>query len=356
LFTEIKRARLISNRANTLSTVMESHYLETLEGMFFAVKGLEHPPERIVAVLRYVRDPDRGDRFKDGMRYRRLYQFAEQEALLKKAGRCYLAHDEVFGTTLQSVPRSSVRRSYDPRLRLRQLYSKSNNGIEEDAVAFARLLENEAGIQRSSLGITGSLLIGLHTDMSDLDFSVFGIRDCRKVYGTLRGLLETESCSELCRLDSAGMKELYRQRNADTPMSFKDFADLEKRKVNQGSFRKRTYFIRFIEDIGEWGEGYGFRHYTPMGRARISASIADAQKAIFTPCRYMLAESRSTDGTPIPVVEEITSFRGRFCEQARTGETVIAEGTLERVQTQKGETWCRLLLGNSPNDTMIVQH
>ena len=44
--------------------VVESFYLETMEGLFFAVKGLEHPPDRWIAVLRYAPDPERGSREK----------------------------------------------------------------------------------------------------------------------------------------------------------------------------------------------------------------------------------------------------------------------------------------------------
>jgi predicted nucleotidyltransferase len=52
--------------------VAEGHYLETRDGLFFAVKGAVHPPTRFVACLRYAPDPIRGDREKDGRRYRRL--------------------------------------------------------------------------------------------------------------------------------------------------------------------------------------------------------------------------------------------------------------------------------------------
>jgi len=51
---------------------------------------------------------------------------------------------------------------------------------------------------------------------------------------------------------------------------------------------------------------------------------------------------------------EIISFRGRFCEQAVAGDLVRAWGTLERVETRDGYAWCRLLLGNHTDDTMLV--
>jgi predicted nucleotidyltransferase len=254
------------------------------------------------------------------------------------------------------VPKSQVRQIYDPRLRLRELVqTPAGKEIEEDAIAFAGLLQKEAGVPWPAFGITGSLLIGLHNELSDLDIAVFGTQNCTEAHQALQRLLDSQSCSELRRLDTRGVEELYAQRIADTHMAFHEFVSLERRKVNQGSFRKRTYFIRFIKEAHEAGEIYGHRQYTPLGRATITASIADDADAIFTPCRYVLSGARSLEDGPQPDLNEIISFRGRFCEQARTGESVMAAGTLERVQNSQGDVWRRLLLGNSPDDTMVVR-
>jgi predicted nucleotidyltransferase len=336
--------------------VIESFYIETLEGFFFAVKGMEHPPERFVAVLRYVPDEEKGDRKLGKACYRRLYRFREQESFIKATCPQYLAFDPVFRTNLQSVPRSSVRRIYNPRIRLQKLLqAPAKTDIEEDAAAFALLIQKKSKAAHSSLGITGSILIGLHKESSDLDIAVFGKRDCLKVFQALRELLDAGSCPGVCRLDAEGMSELYEQRMADTNMDFEDFARLESRKVNQGRFRKRTYFIRFIQEAPAPGNGYGCIRYTPVGRASISASISNDGDSIFTPCKYEVSGAYSLDGNPLPDLKEIVSFRGRFCEQARVGESIVAAGTLERVWNGQGDGWCRLLLGNFPEDTMIVQ-
>ena len=337
--------------------VIESFYVETLEGFFFAVKGLEHPAERLVAVLRYVPDLEKGDRRKGKRRYHRLYRFGEQERFIKATCPHYLAFDPIFRTSLQSVPGSSVRRIYDPRIRLQKLLrAPGKTEIEEDAAAFAFLLQKKSKVVRSSMGITGSLLIGLHKESSDIDVVIFGKCDCLKVFQALRELLDADSCSELCRVDAAGMSELYAQRLADTRMDFEDFVRLESRKVNQGRFRNRTYFIRFVKEKPETGNGYGCLHYTPVGRANISASVSDDGDSIFTPCRYGVSGAYSLDGDPLPDLKEIVSFRGRFCEQARAGESIVAAGTLERVRNRQGDIWCRLLLGNLPEDTMVVRN
>jgi predicted nucleotidyltransferase len=340
---------------DAFSRAVESYYLETTDGLFFAVKGTEHPPDRRIAVLRYVPDDEAGDRRRGGRLHRRLYGFAEQEQWIRTHSPRYLAYDEVFHATLQSVPRSMVRRVYDPRAGLKELsQARHRTGIQDDAAAFAELLQRTAGILRSDVGVTGSLLIGLQTKQSDLDIVVFGARECRKAYRALQRLLKNGSRDEIRRLDARGMQELYAQRALDTRMDFRKFAEAEERKVNQGVFQSRPYFIRFVKETLETGAGYGLRRYTPLGRAAIEATIADDEDAIFTPCRYGLSGVRALQGEPIRDLREIVSFRGRFCEQARRGERVTAEGTLERVKSDRGGAWQRLLLGNSPQDTIFV--
>jgi hypothetical protein len=51
------------------------------------------------------------------------------------------------------------------------------------------------------------------------------------------------------------MKDLFAQRVADTCMAYDEFEKLEKRKVNQGFFRERPYFI-----------SASLRHHRVVGR------------------------------------------------------------------------------------------
>jgi predicted nucleotidyltransferase len=334
---------------------IESYYIETRDGCYFAVKGLEHPPDRRIAVLRYIPDPDAGDRVKNGVRYRRLYGFAEQEAWIRRKCPRYLAYDPFVQATLQSVPLDRIRRVYDPVLRLRGLTgSPTLDPLAADAVAFLAVLQKEAAVSASALGVTGSLLIGLQTEHSDMDVAVFGEASCIKVRRALGRLIEGDGEKDVRRLDAAGMEELYAQRSVDTRIGFPDFVYLEGRKANQGLFRGRPWFVRFIRTPDETGTAYGKRQYTPLGRGKVRATVAWAGEAIFTPCRYVLSEVQNAGVPGLPDPDEIVSFRGRFCEQGRAGDRVAAEGTLERVRSSSGETYHRLLLGNSPEDSMIV--
>jgi 2-amino-4-hydroxy-6-hydroxymethyldihydropteridine diphosphokinase len=335
--------------------VVESFYLETQDRLFFSVKGMEHPPDRWISVLRYAPDP-RGNRIRNGESYRRLYSFSEQEQFISASCPQCLAYDPFFQLTLQSVPRSRVLKIHDPRRRLQELtQALDSKEIEKDAVALASLLKAESGVLWSSLGISGSLLIGLDAGSSDLDISVFGEQNCYRVYRALVKLLAARPCIELDRLDNHGMEELYADRSAAGYLNFPEFLRLERRKVNQGRFRNRVYFVRFIKEAHEAGESYGQLRYTQLGQVEITAVIADDREAIFTPCRYSVSEALDTDGRELSNVTEIVSFRARFCEQAQTGESVKASGMLELVQTNTGRSWQRLLVGNSPVDTIVLR-
>ena len=335
--------------------VVESFYLETRDRLFFSVKGLEHPPDRWIAVLRYAPDPQ-GGRINNGQSFRRLYGFSEQEQFIQTNCPQYLAYDPFFQTTLQSVPSSLVHRIHDPRRRLQELLrAPDSKEIEKDAAAFAALLQKEAGVPWHSLGISGSLLISLDNDSSDLDISVFGKQNCQRVHHALQRLLQDKSCGELARLGPQGVKQLYAERSADTNLDFGEFLRLESRKVNQGRFRDRIYFIRFIKEAHEADGSYGQLRYTRLGQASITAVISEDSEAILTPCSYAVSEVRDPGGHKQPELTEIVSFRARFCEQARRGEFIEASGTLELVQSNSGCSWKRLLLGNSPEDKIVLR-
>ncbi|HEX9117306.1 MAG TPA: hypothetical protein VGA61_14660, partial [Anaerolineae bacterium] len=189
----------------------------------------------------------------------------------------------------------------------------------------------------------------------DLDLTVYGTQQGRAVRAALWRLLAADGASGPRRLDARGAQALYAERSADTHMGFADFLAVEQRKVNQGVFHGRPYFLRFVLAPAEIEERYGDYRYEPCGRATIMATVCDARGDLFTPCRYALAGVRFLSGSAWPELREIVSFRGRFCEQAGAGDVVRASGLVEQVQGRDGRTWQRLLMGNSADDTMILE-
>jgi predicted nucleotidyltransferase len=331
----------------------EGDLIESVDNIVFDVKGLVHPPNRVVAFIRYVPDP-KGNREKDGTRYSKFYSLSKRYALLKQKFPQYLVNDPVFNTLLCEVPFEDVKQHYQPAHCLQKLRNSNKlDDAEKTALRFMEILKENAGVPWSKLGVSGSILVNLHTPSSDIDLIVYGSETGYRIQAKMKRLLEDKD-SPFKAYDLEGLRELFDFRSKDTITSFEDFVRTDSRKVSHGKFMGKHFFIRFVKDLNEISEQYGSIIYKPEGRARIKATITDDSEAIFTPCSYKLANVKILEGTKVEHIEEIVSFRGRFCEQARSGEAVIAEGKLERVQQEGKHEHFRLLLGSKPSDHMIL--
>jgi predicted nucleotidyltransferase len=337
----------------------EGDLLESVEGVIFDVKGLVHPPDKAIAFPRFIPDQE-GFRTRKGVKYVKVYGFSERFAFLESAMPNYVVYDRVFDEKLCEVPLENVKKIYSPVEGLRRLRKEGESGkldgLERAALQCLTLLRERANVPWDSLGVSGSVLVVLHTLASDIDPVVYGVENCRKVHLALKKMLE-EGNTPFKPYNLEDLRKLFAFRSKDTFMGFEDFVKVESRKVFQGKFMDRDYFIRFVKDHSEIGEKYGDVHYRNCGYARIEAVVVDDSEAIFTPCTYKIEKVKIVEGPKLEPIREIASFRGRFCEQAKKGEIVVAQGKIEHVSDQRsGEEYFRLLLGNKPTDYMILKH
>jgi len=337
----------------TLEAV-EGFAVETLEGLIFTIKGLVHPPHRLIAYLRFMPDAE-GDRKRGSIVYRRVYRFEEQWEILQSRFPIYIAYDPIFGLKVQGVPEQYAQRIYDPCFRLAEILEKgAKDPLEENSLAFANLLKGAAGVPMSSLGVSGSVLVGLHRPGSDVDLAVYGDRESRAVHGALWRLLDSGQ-GPVRRLDRAELAALHASHRTDTPLTFSDFVRLQSRKTNEGYFGGIPYFIRFIKGKREGEQRYGDTSYEPLGKATIRFRVTDDGDAIFTPCRYSVEDVLFLDRTREADLLEVVSFRGRFSDQVRTGELATARGSLERVFLREGKVHHRLAVGGEAGDYLLSQ-
>jgi predicted nucleotidyltransferase len=332
----------------------EGDLVEDVNRIIFDVKGLVHPPNRVVAFPRFVPDA-RGDRKRGNIAYRKVYALSARYELLQKQFPQYLIKDSVFGEELCEVPTTNIKRHYRPVERLRELRKSSKlDTLEQNALEFISVLKESANIPWDNLGISGSILAKLHTSTSDIDPIVYGVENCRNLYVALANLPEKAKNRIKFYRTEKELRTLFEFRSKDTQVSFEDFVRTESRKVLQGKYLQHDYFIRCIKDWNETDERYGDVQYSNAGYAKIRATVVDDSEAVFTPCKYKIENIQHLEGTVAKPISEIVSFRGRFCEHARTDETVIAQGKVERVRSVKGDEHFRLLLGNKPSDFMIL--
>jgi uncharacterized protein len=334
----------------------EGDLIKTRSNVVFDVKGLVHPTDKIIAFPRFIPTPQ-GIRQSKDVTYGKIYSLGDRFKYLQEKQPDLIIFDEVFGEIMCEVPINQIEIQYKPEEKLWDLRTTNDLTIlESKAIQLAQTLKAEANIPWSSIGISGSIMAGLTTDKSDIDPLVYGAENCRKAYSALQKLLQ-KADSGFKPYSKDELQELFDFRSKDTQMSFEDFANVESRKAFQGKFMGTDYFIRFVKEWNEISEHYGDIIFKNSGYAKITAKIEDSADSLFTPCTYRLANVNVVEGPKLAPIKEITSFRGRFCQQAAKGETIEAQGKVELVTNKKnGAEYYRLILGNTPSDYMILKH
>jgi len=330
------------------SRPIEGYFLVTTDNLVFEVKEVLQPAERLIAYLRYAPDSSGERCLYDGTRLSKMVDLKDREAYLRSMAPEYIWLDSSKGREIESVPNERIAYLLDPVDSLKELRDMGSHldNLQQTSVDLARLLVEESKIDWSDVGITGSQLVGLHTEKSDVDLVVYGESPARRVYQTLKrhsaSLAEVESYSG-CALD-----QHTRFRWGGVPQFLDLLRERENRKVLQGLFRGYEFFVRVVKLPEEMMIVYGDVVCHHMGEIEAVCRIVDDRDSIFTPAEYDVS-SESMSG-----LVKVVSYRGRFTEHAHTGERVRIRGRLEEVTlVSSGKKYQQVVLGEKPSDYMV---
>ena len=328
----------------------EGDFIELDDGSIFEVKGLSHPPHGVIAYPRYIPD-ESGERSKEGRRYRRLHTLAEKEEFLKNRFPEYYTFNPYYQRMLPIIPWSRVRKHYTPQQTVTELLTANNlAGLRLKVLHFLKYVAEIADVPLEKLGISGSIMLGLEDEGSDIDLVVYGLRESQKVRDAI--LKAMAGGGLIRRLKGECLKDLYLLRSKDTQMSYEDFKRVEERKSNQGLFDDTPFFIRYLKDWGEVDERYGEYQIRRLDYAKITAEVLDASQAHLTPAIYLLKDVHVLSGPSWLTVDRLITWRGRFAEQAYEGEAIIAQGYVEEY-LHKGGVLRQMVVGEEPEDTIL---
>lgn len=336
---------------------IEGDFIEDINGVIFDVKGFEHPPGKVVAFPRYVPNPE-GDRGRNNKKYSKIYGLSDRYKFLQNTLRRYLVYDDVFDTLMCEVPRDKIIKHYKPKEALKKLIYNFDrlSEIERKALKMVLLIIYESGLTLNDIGISGSIMVGLHKKDSDIDIVVYGTK---KSYDAIIALKNLFLKNVLKKYDIKGYKRLYKFRKAYKTMDFEVFMRHEERKLFQGIFEDKEFFIRFVKNPKEI-HPYGYYKYKNVGYVRIKARIIDDSESIFTPVKYFIdnitiLQADLLENIDTSKISEIVSFRGRFCQQAFKNENIIVQGKLEKMIRNGKISHYRVLIGGSDRDFMVSE-
>jgi len=324
---------------------IEGYFIITSDNLIFEVKGVVHPKDRVIAYLRYV--PVDSQK-KSSLHYQKLYDLNRREDYLKSNYPEYLWFSKAHGRVIQSVEREKIVSILNPVEYLARM--KNNHGtkskLHEATNVLAKKLVHETGISWSDIGITGSQLLNIATERSDIDFVVYGNNACRKFYDNMSNNYRKIQGIRPYSGDFLNAHVAFRWGNL---IKFHDtLKKIESKKVLQGLYNGHEFFIRLVRRLEEIDEYYGKMKYELIDYYRTRCIIKDDTDSIFTPCVYHI---ESLDNTNL---RRLVSYRGRFTEQVTAGMSVRVKGSLERVtDTTTGDSFQQLVLGENSTDYLL---
>jgi predicted nucleotidyltransferase len=329
----------------SFENLVEGYFIITSDNLVFEVKGVVHPKDRIIAYLRYVPEENQKE---SGLRYRKIYDLSRREDYLKSNYPEYLWFSKVHGRIVQSVAREKIVTVLSPLeyLAHTKKRGRTRSELQEATNALVKKLVHWNGISWMDIGVTGSQLLGIATEKSDIDLVVYGKAACRKFYDNMS---DNYNKIQGVKPYSGDLLDAHLTFRWGELVRYHDIlGKIESKKVLQGLFNGHEFFIRLVKRPNETDEYYGKMQYEMMDYYRTCCIVKDDSDSIFTPCVYTVESSGNRN------LKRLVSYRGRFTEQITKGMSARVKGRLERVtDTTTGDSFQQLVLGENSTDYLL---
>lgn len=326
-------------------------YLRTEEGFFFCVVGSMHPRDRVISYLKYVPEESgkwgRGkERFKRALPNYTIPDLMKTFKFLEKHPN-YLYDSPVMNIKMSAVPLNKIESHLKPEEKIRSLMKRVNlDPLQHKVVDLVSLLSEQSGVPTEYFGVTGSVLLDIHQDFSDIDLIVYGVENSVLVKKAFKWMYE-EPDSSVHRFDKRMTREWCLNKTRMYPLTYREAAEIFRRKWSRGLFRGTMFSVHPVKLEEEVTERYGDRIYLPEGMIEIEAKVSDASEADFLPSVYMVKEVKITDGRVVEDIREVASYEGLYGGLAEEDERILVKGKLERVYDKRDNSeYHRVLVGS----------
>jgi len=293
-------------------------FIQTREGLIFAVVSYQAHEAKVGCFLRYV--------LKDDVWEKIDTEYANQ--LLQQNYPQYCYKSAQFDAVFHAVPVSDISVHHRPEQRLKDvLQRKARDEIEAKLHKLIPILVRY-GAERHNLGLTGSMLINQQREKSDIDLVVYSREAFQKTRQAVGNALAEGA---LDKLDATLMADNFNRRAAE--LSFDEFAWHENRKLNKAAIEGTKFDIGMVCSANEIE--LDKKQYKKQGIRTIKTTVLDDHRAFDFPAHYVVDDEMTPD---------VLSFTHTYVGQAELGETIEVSGAVERdVTTGK----CRLIVGST---------
>ncbi|MCW4054244.1 MAG: nucleotidyltransferase domain-containing protein [Candidatus Bathyarchaeota archaeon] len=323
----------------------------TKDGFILNTFGYEHPENRVFAFLKYI-PAELKDLFNVQM-LKRTWKYGGKQIF--RAEKLYTAHNyktfiETFrknfpdylyycylrNKELITAPLNFIKRVFVPRERLVVLREvEKPDSLQKLALELLNMLSEESSVVLHDFGIHGSIALGMHAPMSDIDFVVYGSENFRIVEATI------------ARLVNAGK------------LSYIISNRLEAARKFQGRYKGKIIMYNATRKPKEVKTWYGMARFTSIDAVRFQCTVSDDAEAMFRPATYKITNYKPIDAqselTFDKIPDRVVSNIGCYRNIARQGSEIKVAGQLERVEEIKtGDISYQVVVGTATSEEEYI--
>lgn len=281
-------------------------FIETAEGLIFAIVEQGTEQGKALGFLRYVKEHSGWQKVTTD----------HANAFLAQHHPDYLHYSPVLDARLHAVDVDRIVQHHRPKQRLQQIMQKKQKDAVEQDLFDLCLLFQQHGLDLTQTGITGSLLVGVQKQNSDIDLVCYGRTLFHQFRTTTRELIEKGLLQEL---NDEDWRQSYQRRSC--ALSFAEYVWHERRKTNKAVINGRKFDLNFIDEL----RPSGAKSYQKCGAITLQCKVIDDTYAFDYPAEFKIDDEH---------ISSVVSFTATYTGQAIKGEIVEVSGILE--QSEQG--------------------
>lgn len=169
---------MISSEPSEIRGFIDHDLIIDRDRKIYVVLGNTHPNGLIIAYLKYAPSKKPTLWGRKGVYYERVlreYSVNEVLRVTSEAGTQF--YDPTLGVTIPVIKVSEVKDWLKPEEKLRELRKHVNDFIELASVEVSDMISDLTGLSIDNMGVTGSILAGIHGPHSDIDLVIYGCRE-----------------------------------------------------------------------------------------------------------------------------------------------------------------------------------
>lgn len=276
-------------------------FIATDENLLFAVVSPLEEQGKALCFLRYA--------YLD--RQWRKLPTDQANQLLSQSYPHYLHFSAALQASLHAVPIELIKQHYQPRKVLAALLdAASDDPVINDLQQLCALFAVN-GLPLHELGITGSLLVGMQTQNSDIDLVIYD----RALFHRTRSLVQALIASGHCQtLQDSDWLDSFQRRGCD--ISLDEYIWHEQRKYNKALINGRKFDLSLLSRESEAADA----SFQKRGVVQIEARVIEDSHAFDYPAMFRIDH---------PNIGQVVCFTATYVGQAQCGEQIRVAGQLE---------------------------